>query len=247
STGNCILTSTSQRLTWPSVTSQVVETTSILRIPRTERAAAVSAWRTASSELSVELPITSITFVTAIRRPPLPTADTVAGLSGGEDSYAGADHAGGVAGRPGRAGGPRAGARQRPVRLRRGRLLPDRPHRRGLPGDTRPARPRDRLGRARPHRPGRRGAAPDPDRLHAGRADRGHCGPHVRAAAGRGTEAGGERALPARGPLAVLELRPVAGHRRARKDARDHRSRPHRPRRRPPRRWLRHARPVRRA
>jgi hypothetical protein len=39
-------------------------------IPRIERDAAASASRTASSELSVELPITSITFVT-LTPPPL--------------------------------------------------------------------------------------------------------------------------------------------------------------------------------
>jgi hypothetical protein len=75
STGNCSLASTSQRSMWPSFTSQVIETTSIRVMPRIDRDAADRASRTASSELSLELPITSITFVTPTMsslRPSLP-------------------------------------------------------------------------------------------------------------------------------------------------------------------------------
>src|SRR5438132_941662 len=122
-------------------------------MPRIERAADTSACWTASSELSLELPITSITFVTGIRSPPALSAPaTVCPPLAREDSDAGADHAGCVAGGAGGAGWVRARPRQRPGGLRRRRLLPGRPHRRAVPGDARAARRGDGVGWPRPHR-----------------------------------------------------------------------------------------------
>src|SRR2546423_15707033 len=114
-------------------------------MPRIERAADTSACWTASSELSLELPITSITFVTGIRGPPALSAPaTVCPPLAREDSDAGADHAGCVAGGAGGAGLVRARPPQRPGGVGPGPLLPGLPHRRAGPRDTRAARRGDR-------------------------------------------------------------------------------------------------------
>src|SRR4051812_28255759 len=102
-----------------------VETTSTALMLRNERCASASAWRTASSELSVELPTSSMIFVTAMVR-------TYRDHGNGAPPPGGA----GVGGRR------RAGLRRRGARRRR----EARAHR---PGRRRAALPRALLPRAR--------------------------------------------------------------------------------------------------